>query len=79
VNDLEEKVREIKQSIPKEDFERFKNGKLHLEKYFRDHGFDLEANVSNSFSSDKENSLRNEDMILEKPDAEFSEPTPCEV
>ena len=76
-------MREIKQSIPKEDFERFRNGKLHLEKYFRDHGYDLEAaNVGKSFSSlgsDKENSLRNDDMILEKPDAEFSEPTPCEV
>ena len=82
VNTLEDKIREIKQSIPKEDFERFKTGRMNLEKYFRDNGYDLEAHVGNSFNSlgsDKENSLKNEDMILERSEAEFSETQPCEA
>jgi len=82
VNNLEDKVREIKNSIPKEDFERFKAGKMNLERYFKDNGYDLEANIGNSFNSqesDKENSLKNEGAILERSEAEFSESQPCEA
>ena len=65
----------MQKSIPKEEFERFNQGKLNLDQYYRDRGYDFEidkTHIFNNSENEKEFSYyRRGEMFFEHSHSEM--------
>lgn len=57
----------MKNAIPKEEFERFKNGKVDFNNYYKESGYDFEIGKTHIFNEDKDMGLyKRGNIILEQ-------------